>query len=81
MNDSKPKPPADMWEILDRERQRGPAAVDCFSQKEYGERYGLPSNTAYCQIQLLLKRGVIERLGKYGPGHQVYYAIKKDKPE
>jgi hypothetical protein len=59
-----PKAPADLWEQLDAIRGSSHMTVvddeDLFTTRQYAERYGLPTRTAYEQIQKLLQSKLVE---------------------
>jgi hypothetical protein len=59
-----PKAPADLWEQLDAIRSTSHMTTvvdeDLFTTRQYAERYGLPTRTAYEQIQKMLKSKLVE---------------------
>ena len=78
MNQKKPVPPPDLWELLDLEFQKTLPPKDAFTVAEYADRYKITYATADGIVKRLLKRGLIEFIGSFGSSHpQKYYGLKK----
>ena len=72
----KPKPPVDLWEQLEEIEQQHIAQrpPNTFTVGEYAQKRGLTRGKARWRMEILLKKGAIERIPQ---GNHFLYTIAK----
>ena len=72
---AEPKPPKDLWEKLDAEHKSNVPPPNTFSINDYADRYSMTYSEGQSAVQRLLRRGIIEDVGKFGPRRTRHYRV------
>lgn len=69
--------PAHLWEILHNEREQSEPPKDAVTIKQYALEFGVSHSVAQRAIERLVRSGVLERLGQFGPKNEWHYGQRK----
>ena len=67
--------PAHLWEILKSERARNEPPKDAVTIKQYAAEFGVTHSVAQRAIERLVRSGVLEPLGQFGPKSEWHYGL------
>jgi len=72
-----PKPPSNLWELLDEEERRVQRPENGITTAEFAARYGYSISTARNRIAQLLRQKKLVVVGKFGPKLENVYIVKE----
>ncbi len=73
----KPEPPADLWEQLSELLGPQQKPKDCFTQREFAEKFGKGERSANDQIRKLVRQGALIIVRPATGNIPAWYRVKK----
>lgn len=69
--------PAHLWEILKNAREQGEPPKDTITIRQYAAEFNITHSVAQRAIERLVRSGILEPLGQFGPKNEWHYGQPK----
>jgi predicted HTH transcriptional regulator len=73
---SRPVPPSDMWEQLDKLAAEPIRPANAFTREEFMQRYGLQKSQALAKLRILIGAGKVQQVGPKTASNSYYILVE-----